>query len=191
VKNLKAAEDLKKNTEEKQQVVDDLVDKFKRSNLAILTDYRGEEKGLTVEEVNILRKSFRAKGGEFKVVKNTLIKRALDEMKIEGLDDQLFNPTAILFSFQDPAAVSKALVDFAKTKKSVTNVNGVPIIKMGYLEGKLLNPDRIRELALLPSKEVMLARLAGTLQAPISKLVRTLAEPMAKLVRLLPQIKQA
>jgi len=179
----------KVNLEPKQRIIENLREKFQKSSLALLTDYRGNEKGLTVQEINELRKSFKQKAGELKVVKNTLIRRTLEELEISGLDSQLYNPTALIFSYGDPVGIAKILVDFARKKKTATSAEGIPIIKAGYLEGKILTPAQVRELAMLPGKQEMLAKLVSTIAAPISSFLRVLTEPMAKLVRILPQIK--
>jgi len=173
---------------QKQENIDVFKEKVQRSSLMILTDYRGSDKGLTVDETNILRRKIREKSGEYKVFKNTLARRALNDLSITGLDQQLENPTAFAFAYKDPVEVAKAIVDFAKTKRTTTNPDGVPIMKIGYMDGQIFDYSGLVKLASLPSKEVLLSRLVGSIKAPLTQFHTVLTEPMAKLVRVLKAI---
>jgi len=156
---------------EKVESVEALLQRLKESSGTLLTDYRG----MTVKAMGELRRALRLRGAAYQVVKNTLMKRAAAESGYEGLAEWLEGPTAAVFLGEDPVAPAKALVDFAKA-----NAN-LPAIKGGFVEGLKLSPGRVRELADLPPKDMLLARLVGTLQAPMSGLLATLQAPMALL----------
>ena len=142
--------------EEKMQIVADIVQKLSDSKTTILTDYRG----LDVAEVTELRKSLREAGIEFKVLKNTLVRRATAEVNLTDIDEFLAGPTAIAFSYDDLVAPAKILSDFAKKHDALE-------IKAGLLEGKFINSDEIKALASLPSREGLLSMLLSVLQAPM------------------------
>jgi len=132
----------------------------------VLTEYIG----MTVKDMDNLRASIREAGGEFHIVKNTLIKRLFTEKEMELKDEHYINTTAIGFAFEDPPALAKALADFAKESDFLK-------IKAGYLENKLMTSSEVIALANVPPLPVVRAQLLSTLLAPASKLVRTLAEP--------------
>lgn len=142
--------------EEKMQIVADIVQKLSDSKTTILTDYRG----LDVAEVTELRKSLREAGIEFKVLKNTLVRRATAEVNLTDIDEFLAGPTAIAFSYDDLVAPAKILSDFAKKHDALE-------IKAGLLEGKFISSDEIKALASLPSREGLLSMLLSVLQAPM------------------------
>ncbi|WP_027726419.1 50S ribosomal protein L10 [Tuberibacillus calidus] len=142
--------------EKKQQVVNELVEKLKASVSTIVVDYRG----LNVAEVTELRKQLREAGVEFKVYKNTLLRRATAETGYTDLDEVLVGPTAIAFSNEDVVAPAKLLHDFAKDHEALE-------IKSGIIEGKVASVDEIKALANLPSREGLLSMLLSVLQAPI------------------------
>ena len=127
--------------EAKVKAVEEIKDKFSRSRTAILTDYRG----LNVAEITELRRKLKEEDVEYKVVKNTLTSIAIKDFDF-NLDEFLEGPTAIAFSYEDPVAPAKVLVDFAKTHKQLE-------IKAGVVEGKVTSKDVIDELAKLPPKE--------------------------------------
>lgn len=140
----------------KEQLVNEIAEKLRESNSAILTDYRG----LTVAEMTALRKELREAGVEFKVLKNTLTRRATAQTNLTVLDPFLVGPTAIAFSKDDAVAPAKVLHKFAKDHQALE-------IKAGIVEGKLVNVDEIKALADLPSREGLLSMLLSVLQAPI------------------------
>lgn len=159
-------------TVEKEKVVSDLRDVIKESKAAILTDYRG----LSVADLTLLRKKLREVDAEFHVVKNTLFKRAADGLIVqEGFTQFLEGPTAIGFAKGDPVAASKALLEYVKDHKTMS-------VKAGVVEGKILNPDQITALSKLPSKEVLVAQMLGSLNSPITSLVGTLSGILSNFV---------
>ncbi len=147
----------------KEQVVSDIKTKFESAQSIMFLDYRG----LTVEEVTDLRNKMREAGVEYKVLKNTMIKRATDSLGIDGLDNVLEGPTAVAIGETDPVAPAKILSDFVKAVKKTE-------IKGGIIFGKAATTDQIDALAKLPSKEQLIASLMSVLNGVTSKFVRTL-----------------
>ena len=162
----------------KAQVVEEVREAYERSSVAIVSEYRG----LTVDEMTALRVEVRNAGAEIRVVKNTLAKRAAQGTDFEGLSDYLVGPTIIAFS-ADPVAPAKALSTFEKTHEKL-------ILKGGVLNGKNIDTDGIKALAKLPSREVLLAKLMGTMNGPIQNFVGVLAAVPGSLVRVLDQVRQ-
>ncbi|MTT32779.1 50S ribosomal protein L10 [Terrilactibacillus sp. BCM23-1] len=142
--------------EAKKQVVSEIADKLKNSVSTIVVDYRG----LDVAEVTELRKQLREAGVEFKVYKNTLIRRATAEVELTDLDGVLTGPTAVAFSSEDVVAPAKVLHTFAKEHDALE-------IKGGIIEGNYAALEQIQALADLPSREGLLSMLLSVLQAPI------------------------
>lgn len=165
--------------ENKQAVVEQVSGMLSDSEAAILAEYRG----LTVSDMMQLRTQARDAGVFLKIVKNTLAKRAVKGSEFECLDDHLVGPVALAAS-QDPVAVAKLLYNFAKD-------HGALNIKAGAMSGNLLTEGEIQALASLPGRDQLLARLAGTLQAPLQKFVQTLNEIPAKFVRTLAAVHDA
>lgn len=149
---------------EKVAVVTEVRDRLTQADAALLTEYRG----LDVKAMAELRRALRAAGGDYKIYKNTLVRLAARDAGIDQLDVLLTGPTAIAFVDGDAAAVAKALRDYAKTNPNL-------IVKGGLLGQRLLSTGDIAALADLPSREAVLARLAGALQAPIAQLAGLLA----------------
>ena len=149
--------------EQKKAAVAELIEKLKAAQAGVLVDYRG----LTVEEDTKLRAKFREAGVEYKVVKNTLTRFAAKEVGYEELDEQLNGPTSLAISTDDPVAPAKIVSEFAKENENIK-------IKAGFLDGKVITLDEIKVLANTPSREVLIAKVMGSLNAPVSKLVRTL-----------------
>lgn len=164
--------------EEKVQSVADLQARFNRAKVAVIAS----AKGLNVAKTEQLRRSLRKVGGEFKVAKNTLTRRAVQDTAFEKMDGLLNGPTGLVFGYEDPVAVAKVLVDFAKENDKVS-------IRAGVLEARVLEAEAIDQLAKMPSKEVLIAQLLGLLQAPASQLLRTMQEPSARFVRLLDAVR--
>lgn len=153
---------------EKEALVDDLKRSFGAAQSVVLTEFRG----LTVEEATALRQSLRKQGVTFRVVKNTLAKRAIEGTGMDVVSTFLTGPTAWAFSDQDAVVTAKALVDFLKDRP----VTGERLkIKAGYLSGRSLKPGDVEALAKLPGKDELRAQLLGLFKAPGSKLVRVLA----------------
>ncbi|WP_182201199.1 50S ribosomal protein L10 [Paraliobacillus salinarum] len=142
--------------EHKKQVVSEIANKFRDSKTTILVDYRG----LDVAEVTELRSQLRDAGVDFKVYKNTMTRRATEEVELTDLDESLVGPTAIAFSNDDVIAPAKILNEFAKKHEALE-------IKAGVIEGSVATLDQIKELAELPNYEGLLSMLLSVLQAPV------------------------
>lgn len=143
--------------ERKGEFLNQLRDRLERSSVAILTDYRGDGSGMTVKEISELRKKLRAVGGEYRVVKNTLVAKAAKELGYEGLDGHLKGPMAIAFGYDDPAAVAKTVLDYANDLK----VKGVPKAHAGYMNGQVLDPKDLKALADLPTLPQLQQQILG------------------------------
>jgi large subunit ribosomal protein L10 len=140
----------------KAVIVDEVAVKFEAAASAVIVDSRG----LTVEEVTNLRKQLRDNGVEFKVIKNSILRRAAEKQGLTGLEDVFTGPTAVAFSNEDVVAPAKILNDFAKEAKNLE-------IKGGIIEGKVSSVEEIIALAKLPNKEGLLSMLLSVLQAPV------------------------
>ena len=149
--------------EQKKQVVAELVETLKSAQAGVLVDYRG----ITVEQDTDLRRKLREAGVEYKVVKNTLTRFAAKEVGLDGLDEQLNGPTSLAISTEDPVAPAKVIADFAKENECIQ-------IKAGFLDGSVISLDEVKALANTPSRDTLIAKIMGSLNAPISELVRTL-----------------
>jgi large subunit ribosomal protein L10 len=160
--------------ERKTELVEDYVDKVNRSQGMILADYRG----LTVAAMTDLRQRLREVDGAFQVVKNTLFKRALQEAGIPVPEEHLRGPVAVGFCFRDPPPVAKVLVDFAK-ETQILEIQGA------LLGARFIDKDAAKDLADLPSRDVLLAQLLGAVQGPMSSLVSTITAPLRELVQVL------
>ena len=145
--------------EEKAALVEEIAQKLAASKSTIVTDYRG----LTVAEITELRKGLRAAGVEYRVLKNTLTRRATAQSNTAALDEYLKGPTAVAFSFGDAVSPAKVLNDFANTHKALE-------IKGGLVEGRLVGAEAVKELAALPPREGLLSMLLSVLQAPMRNL---------------------
>ena len=154
---------------EKQERVAELSEKIKNAKAAILVEYRG----ITVEQVTKVRADLVSANSEYKVVKNNIIKRALNENGISELDEKLEGPVAIVLGNEDYLAPSKILYNFAKN-------NDFFKIKAGIIDGKIVTAEEIVTLAKLPSREELIAKLAGVLLANISKLAVALDQVKVK-----------
>jgi large subunit ribosomal protein L10 len=149
---------------EKVAVVTEVRERLTQADAALLTEYRG----LDVKAMAELRRALRAAGGDYKIYKNTLVRLGARDAGIDVLDSLLTGPTAIAFVDGDAAAVAKALRDYAKTNPNL-------VVKGGLLGQRLLSPGDVAALADLPSRESVLAQLAGALQAPIAQFAGLLA----------------
>jgi large subunit ribosomal protein L10 len=141
---------------------------------AVLTEYRG----LTVRQLSDLRKQLKAAAAEYKVVKNRLARLAVKDQALDSLSAHFKGPTGLVFTTKDPVPVAKALQAFARANPALT-------IKLGFVEGKVVQPAELRALADLPSKEALRSQLVGALQGPLSQLVSLLTAPQRELVRVL------
>ncbi len=158
---------------QKVEQVEDIRDRFSRMTSAVFVDYGG----MTVEQVGKLRDVFREKGVEYKVVKNTLVRQALEkESYIDALGDALRGMTAIAWSFEEPSAAARVVKEFRKGNDKLK-------VKAGVLEGTVLDAQAVEnQLALLPSKDEARAMLLATLMAPAQNLVMLLNAPARELV---------
>lgn len=144
----------------------------------ILTDYRG----LNVAEITDLRRKLRESGVEYRVTKNTLTRFAAAKAGVEGLDPILIGPTAVAFGMEDAVMPAKILVEYAKANKTLE-------IKGGVLEGKAIDVGKVEYLAKIPSREELLAKALGSMQAPITGFAGVLAAIPRKLLYALNAIK--
>ena len=148
---------------EKKAVVSALVEKLKNAQAGVIADYRG----LSVAQDTELRKKLREAGVEYTVVKNTLTRFAANEVGLGDLDPILHGPSALATSDSDVVAPAKVLVEFAKANEQLE-------IKAGFVDGKVIDVNEVKVYASIPSKEVLISKMLGSLQAPIGSLVRTL-----------------
>lgn len=144
---------------QKEEAVKKLAEDLKDAKLILLTDYRG----ITVEDATKLRAELRESNSEYRVIKNNIIKRALDLNGESGLDDLLEGPTALITNNEDYLAPAKAIYNFTKDHDFYK-------IKGGIIEGKVMTAEEIITLAKLPSRQELLAQLAGALLGNITKL---------------------
>jgi large subunit ribosomal protein L10 len=165
--------------EEKGPRIAELQQRFEAAKLAVVTDYRG----LTAGQLDRIRSEIRAAEGECRVAKNTLTRRAIADTHAREIGSLLSGPTAFVFAYQDPVAVAKIIVRFAGEYKALE-------IKGGVFEGEFLAPEAVKGLAELPSREQLLGRFLGVLQAPAVQLLRTLQEPAARMARLADALRR-
>ena len=167
------------NLQQKEAVVAEVAKQVAGASAIVMA----ENRGMVVAEITKLRAQARASGVYFRVVKNSLVRRAVANTPFAGLADKMVGPLAYGIG-TDPVAVAKVLNDFAK-------VNQKFVITAGAMPGKMMSPKDIAALASLPSREVLIARLLGTMQAPVVKLVRTMNEVPGKFVRTLAAVRDA
>lgn len=149
--------------EQKKQAVNELAEKLKAAKGIVFTDYRG----LTVEQDTRLRKEMREAGIEYKVIKNSIARYAVKESKLEGLEEMLLGPTAMAINNEDSIISAKITSKFAKEFKLFE-------IKGGAVEGAVMDVEGIMKIATLPSKEELIAKMLGSMNAPITGLVTVL-----------------
>jgi large subunit ribosomal protein L10 len=165
------------NRQEKAVFIEEISAEVGRAQSIAIAEYRG----LDVASVTVLRKTARESGVYLRVLKNTLVRRALAGTPFEGLSAQLAGPLIYGIS-ADPVAAAKVLSDFAKTNDKL-------VITGGALPNSLLSPEGVKALASMPSREELLSKLLGTMQAPIAQFVRTLNEVPTKFVRGLAAVR--
>ncbi len=164
----------------KTQTVDDLRTALLNSKLTVIQDYQGT----TVSQLTTLRREVQKAGGEFTVAKNTLVKLAVKEQSYaKTLNEYLVGPTAVVYTDGDPVPVAKALTEYLKTVKKTA-------IKGGVLEGKKVSEDDIKAIASLPSKEVLISKMLGSLNAPAQNIVYALSGVSRNLVCVLDAIRK-
>ena len=161
------------NLEGKKEVVAEVSARLAKAQAVVLAEYRG----LAVEDITVLRAKARASGVYLRVLKNTLARRAVRGTPFEKLADHMVGPLAYGIS-DDPVAAAKVLHAFSKVSDKL-------VIRAGAMPHQVMSAKEVSSLALLPGREELLARLAGTLQAPLAKFVRTLNEVPGRFVRVL------
>jgi large subunit ribosomal protein L10 len=169
----------KARKEQKAEQVELLAEKLKKAKVAVLTDYRG----LKVSQIQELRGKLRTGNVEYRVVKNTLARRAADSAGYGALESELKGPIAIAFGYDDLSLPPRLINEFVRTTRLKVEVVG------GLVEGRVFNRDQIKQLADLPSREVLLAQLLGTLQSPVGQLVGIMQTPVQQLVGVLNAYK--
>lgn len=162
----------------KAEVVKEIADKMEKAQSMVLVDYRG----LNVEELTEFRSIARKASVDYKVYKNTMMRFAAKETGNEGLLDYLVGPTAVAFSNEDPVAAAKIITEFAKKHKAME-------VKAGMVSGKVISIEEVRDLAELPPKEVLVAKVLGGFNAPITNFVGVLQANLSGLARALDQIR--
>jgi len=165
---------------EKVEQVELLTERLKSARVAVLTDYRG----LTVGQLQDLRSRLRAHDVEYRVVKNTLARRAAVEAGHPDFQEQLKGPVAIAFGGEDVGAPARLLAEFVRQTRLRLDIVG------GLVEGRVMAPEQVRQVADLPPREILLAQLLGTLQSPIAQLVATIQAPVQQLLGLLEAYRE-
>ena len=163
---------------EKQKIAKDLQERFEKSKVVIVTDY----KGLDVTSLNTLRRKLREAACEYQVVKNTLLVRASEDTDVALIKDNFKGPNAVALSYEDPVAPAKVLTDFAKDNNKLE-------IKAGVLNGKPLDANAIKTLAALPSREVLLSHVLAAMNGVAGSFVRVLNNVPEKMLNVLQAIK--
>jgi large subunit ribosomal protein L10 len=164
--------------ENKKQFVKSLKDRLQKSKVVILTDY----KGLDVAAMTELRAKLREAQIEYQVIKNTMLRLASEGTDVEAIKDSFKGPSAVALSFEDPVAPAKILTDFAKDHDKLE-------IKIGVMGGKVLEPDSIKALSALPSREELLATVLSAMNAVPTSLVTALSDVPRRMVNVLQAIK--
>lgn len=159
---------------EKAETVAAVHEKFKNAKMAIATEFRG----LTVGKMTQLRREIREVSGEYQVIKNTLVRRALEGTVYGDLERLLEGPNGWVFAYDDPVLLSKTLFKFVDANEKLT-------IKGAMFEGELMDPGTVKALSQMPSKPELQAKLLALMQAPATYLVRLIQEPALRIVRLL------
>jgi large subunit ribosomal protein L10 len=170
----------KARKEQKAEQVDVLTEKLRKAKVAVLTDYRG----LKVSQIQELRGKLRGAGVEYRVIKNTLARRAAKEAGHDALEPELKGPVAIAFGYDnDLGAPSKVINEFIRATRLKLDIVG------GLVEGRVFSPDQMKQLADLPTRETLLAQLMGTLQSPVAQLVGIMQTPLQQLLGVLEAYK--
>jgi large subunit ribosomal protein L10 len=162
----------KARREQKVEQVELLTEKLKTAKVAVLTDYRG----LKVNQIQDLRSKLRTGDVEYRVVKNTLARRASEAAGFPQLQDEIKGPVAIAFGYEDLGAPSKLINEWVRATRLKLDVVG------GLVEGRVFSSIQIKQLADLPSRETLIAQLMGTLQSPVAQLVGIMQTPLQQLM---------
>jgi large subunit ribosomal protein L10 len=165
--------------EQKAEQVELLTEKLKKARVAVLTDYRG----LTVSQMQELRGRLRTGDVEYRVVKNTLVRRAAEAAGVPALQSELEGPLAIAFGYEDLSLPAKLINEFVRATRLKLDIKG------GLVEGRVFSPDQVKQLADLPSRESLIAQLMGTMQAPVGQMVGIMQTPLQQLMGVLNAYK--
>jgi large subunit ribosomal protein L10 len=164
---------------EKAETVAAVHQLLKSAKMAIVTEYRG----LSVAQMTNLRREIRGASGEYQVIKNTLVRRALKDTAFGDLEKLLEGPNGWVFGYDDPVVLSKTLIKFADGNDKLA-------IKGGMFEGRFMDSTGVKALSQMPSKPELQARLLAMINAPTTQLLRTIQEPGARMVRLLESLRK-
>lgn len=165
--------------DEKKRIVEELHEKFSKSEVVILTDY----KGLDVDSINDLRRKLRESQIQYQVVKNSLLIRASKDTDVELIKDRFKGPSAVAMSFEDPVSPAKVLTQF-------TGENEKLEIKAGVMNGKVLDVSAIKALSALPSREVLIGQLLSIMNGVPTSFVRALVDVQRRLLNVMMAIKE-
>jgi large subunit ribosomal protein L10 len=165
---------------EKAQTVAAVHQLLKSAKMAIVTEYRG----LSVAQMTHLRREIRGVSGEYQVIKNTLVRRALKDTAFSDLEKLLEGPNGWVFAYDDPVVLTKTLIKFADSNDKLA-------IKGGVFEGRFMDTAGVKMLSQMPSKPELQAKLLAMINAPATQLLRTIQEPGAQMVRLLESLRKA
>lgn len=168
----------KLNKQEKGQLIADLKEKFSRAKTVVFTDY----KGMTVAELTELRSLLKKSSLDYGIVKNTLARIASRDTAVEVAADAFKGPVGVAIGYDDPVLVVKKVLEFTKTHEKLQ-------VKGAVVEGKLCEQREVKEIAALPSREVLLSMLAGVLQAPLSKMAGALYATVSSFAYAMEAIK--
>lgn len=169
----------KARKEQKAEQVEEIAERLKKAKVAVLTDYRG----LTVSQLQELRTRLRGGQVEYRVIKNTLARRAAEAAGVPALQPELKGPVAIAFGYDDLGVPAKLINEFVRATRLKLEVVG------GLVEGRVFSPEQVKQLADLPSRESLIAQLMGTLQSPVGQLVGIMQTPVQQLVGVLNAYK--
>jgi len=161
--------------QKKVQIIDRLQEAFSKCSVGILTNYRG----LSTPEITILRRRLRESGIEYKVVKNTLARFAVERAGREALVSSFGGPIAVAFGYGDITEPAKILADYIRTTKASLSIEG------GFLGNRLLTGEDVMTLSALPSRQILLAEVLGGMQSPISALAGCLVTPIMRIMGVL------
>ena len=157
--------EMKKAYIEKQAIIDEIKDKFERAESAVVIDYMG----ITVAQADAMRKKLREANVDYTVYKNTLVKRAIDGTDYAPMAEVLEGPSALAFSYDDATAPARVLNDAIKEFKKME-------FKGGFVEGEYYDKEAIAQIASIPSREVLISKLMGSIQSPISSFARVVSQ---------------
>ncbi|HET7322388.1 MAG TPA: 50S ribosomal protein L10 [Longimicrobiaceae bacterium] len=168
------------NRDEKSAVIDDIQQKLDGARAFYLTDFTG----MSVKQVTEFRSRLRKQGVEYVVVKNTLAQRAVQAIELPDIAGFFTGPTGLVIGQEDAVTAAKVLTEFAR------EFGDKPAVKLGVVERKQVGPEQVKQLAELPPKEVLLAQLAGGLQAPMARLAGGMQNLLASAARAIDALRQ-